>query len=206
MLNLASMNVSKPSKAVALKLVKSLHTGSLDTYDTEVALGQLYQFFIPATPAKPKTDTQWVCKALAKKDVRYFLNYLFVEDGHMVATDGHRLHTTRTDLPNGSYDKALGLIDPDVAGRFPDWKRVIPAHQTNAQLADMDKELIEIEGRFRYELKLDGKTLVTVDKKYFDDAMSMMDNPRVTYGQHFDSILLQEGDSRAVVMPVRVAS
>jgi len=50
---------------------------------------------------------RWVVKALSREESRYALNYLRVENGLVMATDGHRLHCW--DARNDGCEETLAL-------------------------------------------------------------------------------------------------
>ena len=88
--------------------------------------------------------------AAAKKDIRYYLNGLFVNNKHIVATDGARMHAYKHGqqwehgdiiIPIDKVELALKMktthikIEKDsingipfgtIDGKFPDYSRVIP--------------------------------------------------------------------------------
>ena len=92
-----------------------------------------------------------VALAMAKKDIRYYLNGLMINENHIVATDGHRMHIFyhgqqwehgETVIPREMIDLALKMKAVNVEitgktingipfnaldGRFPDYRRVIPS-------------------------------------------------------------------------------
>lgn len=118
--------VKKASKAQAFELIKSLKKGG---QLSEIELDSLVKYFAPAMPAKPKNAFQWVAKAAGKKDVREYLNYVYVtEEGEAQATDGHRVHRAFVDgYEPGYYCPKTGLktnYKPDYA-KFPDIDRVM---------------------------------------------------------------------------------
>lgn len=204
-MNLASIDTKKPTKTQALALLNELHTGDITPALRELHLAALYQWFIPPTPAKPKTAEQWVSKALATKDVRYYLTYLCSDKGSLVATDGHRLHVVHNmDYPDGAYNKAMDHIEPDTAGKFPDWRRVISDHERTHAFKDLTFTEVEKGGRFLTEIRHDDSLLVTVNTKHLKDALSFMDSPVIGFGTTNDSIVLTNNNCRAVIMPVRV--
>lgn len=213
MKNLASYDVKKPSKTNALNLINLLHTDSICDDDKGVILAQLYQYFIPATPAKPKTAEQWIAKAVPKKDIRYFLQYLYSDGSNLVGTDGHRMHYVENmDYDAGSYNIVMDKIDPMHAGKYPNWERVVPntSKSTPYGFNTLTLKTIELKGiknaknKWNYEIyNYRGDLLLTVNKSYLDDALSFMDNPTVYYTSKIDSILISDGRVKAVVMPVR---
>jgi hypothetical protein len=135
--------------------------GVLSEYD----MANLYSFFIPTTP-KNKNDFQWVHSAITTtKDTRYYLKYVYVIDGEMVATDGHRMHIAETDLENGFYDKAGVKVEVDAT--FPNYKRVIPKDGTPFSWVAEYCEVIENGGApLIYKLP----NGAGVNKKYWDAA------------------------------------
>lgn len=90
-----------------------------------IELDMLLNYFAPARSKNPKTPEEWVATACGKKDVRYYLNYLYVVDGVAYGTDGHRVHWCETEFEAGYYDPAMLLLT-ECDGRYPDVKRVIP--------------------------------------------------------------------------------
>lgn len=119
-------DVKKASKAQAFELIKNLKEGGqLSEHDID----SLIKYFAPSIPAKPKTAFQWVAKAAAKKDVRDYLNYVYVtEEGEAQATDGHRVHRAFVDgYEPGYYCPKTGLkIEGGPKnGKFPDIDRVM---------------------------------------------------------------------------------
>ena len=116
---------------------------------TEDQLATLYSFFMPALPAKPKTAQQWVQKAVAVKDVRYYLNNAHASSGFLRGTDGHRLHIAPiAGLFDGYYDKNGSKIDSD--DKYPDVQRVIPANdrgRVKVDLSDLTKFDTRISGK-----------------------------------------------------------
>jgi hypothetical protein len=92
----------------------------------------------PKTSSKKLNGFKWVALAVCKKEIRQYLNYVYVEDGVAIATDCHRIHATPTILEDGYYCPKSGM-KVDDQGKFPPWKRVIPSNTT---LEDI--EFIEI--------------------------------------------------------------
>ena len=77
----------------------------------KAGLASLYAYFMPSLPAKPKTSEQWVAMAMANKDVRYYLNYIYSDGNRIMATDGHRLHIVNKSVAQGFYDKQMNNIN-----------------------------------------------------------------------------------------------
>ena len=201
----------KVTKARAMEIIERLQA---TTGDVE-GLSELYSYFKPSAPSKPKTDQQWVSKAMGKNDVRNALNRLQVEDGQMVGCDGHRVHVCTTELPNGAYDNQFNLIDDAYAGKFPDWRRVIPSDRDRPGKISLESVVIkerhtQIEGYKGKIIKghfLDlmfGEVVVRFNGEYWNDATYMFTGKaEVRYSTNNDSILINEDGKRAVVMPIR---
>lgn len=202
----------KPTKKRAMSIVEKL---SFKLGDTD-ELAELYSYFKPATPSKPKSPSDWVFKAMAKNDVRIAITRAEVSDGVIVCTDGHRLHLCTTSLRNGAYDNQLNRIDEDVAGRFPDWKRVVPDNRNrpgaiNLREAKIIEHHTEIPGYKGGTIIGDfidvqfGDTVIRFNNKYWTDAITMFTGKAmVRYATDKDSILISEDDKKAVVMPIKV--
>lgn len=194
----------KPNKEKAFEnLCKMIEAGDL----TDDSLSVLYAYFLPSV-SKPKNKEQWVQLAVAKKDIRYYLNNAHVREERLTGTDGHRLHTCSTDLEDGFYDKAMNKIEVD--GVFPDMNRVIPkSSQRKMTLLGHTKVTavtLRRNGKVLHYLDVtfDRETTVRFQKKYWDDAVSVMsDNAGLYYGQPSESVLIFEDDMKAVLMPVR---
>lgn len=216
-LNLASVLISKkPSKAEGLEIVKSLEAigkvAGLNHAETQHALAQLYQFFMPVTPTKPKTAQDWVGKAMPKNHKRPALLsllpllYMYSNGSSFVATDGNRLHMVHNqNVPQGSYDRAMGLVDRSVCGEFPNWRRVIPDHHNHIGFKQLTLEERQFKKVNVYDIYYQGDLLVTVDSSFMRDALSFMDSPIVSFGDNRQAILLTDGDKQAVIMPVYLA-
>ena len=114
-----------------------------------IDLDLLINYFAPPVPKKPKTKEQWVALAVAKKDVRKYLNYLHVRDKKLWATDGSRMHWCDTDLADGFYcPKTLFLVD--LAYKYPDTYRVIPKKfETDTATLTKDDWTIELDNKVR---------------------------------------------------------
>lgn len=78
-------------------------------------LATIYRQLMTNIPAT-KSDTKWVSRAMAKGDSRPYLNYILINEKHMMASNGHRMHVipNRDNLPTGFYDKNLKKISDDV--------------------------------------------------------------------------------------------
>lgn len=96
--------------------------------DTELyGLDALLNYFAPAIPKKAKTSEQYVAKAINPKDIRLALCNLASINGRLYGCDGHKVHHTTTDLPDGQYDPKtmLPIENPD---QYPDVVRILQGH------------------------------------------------------------------------------
>ena len=119
---------NKTSKAekldAVLELIAAMRANDCLDYTALNNLAVLYKQYLPAIPAKPKTAFQWIYKAVAKMDVRHYLNTAYAENSRVIGCDGKRLHVAPSTLATGYYDKAGTEIKEDA--RYPDVNRVIP--------------------------------------------------------------------------------
>jgi len=209
------------NKALAFKAVCEIIKNLTEDQENELhgELARLYAAFQPTVPKKPKTMFDWVAKAMAKNDVRYYLNFVHVTEERMVGTDGHRLHIApNTDgLEPGFYDKnGTKLHNPDYA-RFPDVDRVMPTNLDSYGRKIVEAKLSEIgEGAFTsdkgvfnyYRFPLQDN-FVAFNKKYVHDMLSMEDPDAVLQWSIADAnqvvVVANLSDGRqACVMPMRV--
>ena len=123
----------KPKKDHLQQIVRDLYENDLTDSERLDSLALLYTHFMPAAPAKPKTLPQWIARAAGKKDVRYYLNYVYADHAaqRLVATDGHRLHLMP--LPGEGFDKAgfycpktLEYLNGVEFATYPAYERIIP--------------------------------------------------------------------------------
>jgi len=62
-------------------------------------------------------DLEWVLKAASTEETRYYLNGVYFDEGHVIATDGHRMHYFEHAIAWGD-DKKVGGILPKSACRI----------------------------------------------------------------------------------------
>jgi len=147
-----------------------------DTKDPEphvlMALSQLYTYFLPATPARPKTDFDFVAGAMAKHDVRFYLNYVYSDGTNLVAADGHVLRWTQPDnpLPKGYYDRAG--TKQDVDAQYSDWRAIIPESCDPVSPTVTERGHFTCGGEVIHYVGLDYN--IRVDALYYDSAIKAM--------------------------------
>ena len=167
------------------------------------SLAELYRYFMPLPGKTVKTAEDWCKKAVGKKDIRTYLNFLYSDGSRLIGCDGHRLHIIETtDYKAGYYDMALNPVEDK--GRYPNVDRVIPAQKgreirlstiTGGKIEVYDKgEAINVKGAW-------------VNRKYFNEAIAGFDPEKLIryYNEgELKPIKLQQGERLAVVMPMRV--
>ena len=204
---LAFSTVRKPTKKRVMEIIETMADGVVD-HDELKVLAELYSYFKPPVPATPKTPADWVCKAMAKNDVRFYLNRLEVSDGKLVATDGSRLHICDTTLADGAYDTQFNTLDD--AGKFPDLKRVITRHKqlTSFENVKVIQHLTSTPGKERaikgnfVDVEIND-VVIRFGSKYWNDAISIFDGSAfVYYATKNDGILIEQNGNQAVLMPV----
>ena len=187
-----------PSKAGAQDIIRDLAEQHPDSVRE---LARLYAYFMPPKPKKPKTPFQWVAMAAGVKDIRYYLNCVYVTAEHLTATDGHRLHRApNTDnLAPGYYHPTTGdLVHPPEYSAYPDTAKVIPAPGKSVPFELTDAA----PGESR-----DGRPCYTVsgaamNARYLQDAMTFMPAAQIQITASDKAVRLDDGDLLAVIMPL----
>ena len=178
------------------------------------ALVNLYCYF-SAEPAAKKVRTafEWVRKAQAIEDVRYYLNGVYVDDDYITATDGHRLHRVNNNgLGSGYYDSnAVKYASADDV-RFPNVEQLfkpvgdvwVDVSFEYSKLPVTDK--INSKGKINKRVRIGGHHY---QKRYIDDMLSFYPHDQVTIkidkdGKLWFSWTLEDGrEAEALVMPIR---
>ena len=175
--------------------------GQLD----DIGMAKLYRHFMPTLPAKPKNDFQWVAQAMAVKDVRYYLNFVYSDGKRLMATDGHRAHIIKDDVSYepGFYDKNGTFIHGPEFAKFPDIDRIIPktdklVYFNNLEIsADLDNSSVKEYTQF-YEWDD-----LRVCSKYLKQACQYFDDTLIKYKDKNTSVLIEDQYKMAIVMPMR---
>lgn len=181
---------------------------NIDDDKQSLALANLYSYFLPSSPKKPKTGAEWVYLAKGKKDMRAYLNYVWQQqNGDLVATDGHRMHL----LSGGHYDASTAIDTAgapiDGLGRFPDYSRIIPRKEDASAVTTLKNILaapnaeISTDKHKRTTIEHNGTSLY-VDSGYWSDAVSFMPDDAEVY-MFNDNLLIQHDNKLAVIMCVR---
>lgn len=188
-----------PSKSIAQVIIRDLAEQHPDSLRD---LARLYAYFMPPKPKKPKTTLQWVALAAGVKDIRYYLNYVYVTAEHLTATDGHRLHRApNTDnLAPGYYHPITGdFAHPPEYSEYPDTAKVIPAPGESVPFELADAEPGEDAlGAPCYTVRG-----AAMNARYLRDAMTFMPAAQIQITASDKAVRLDDGDLLAVIMPLR---
>jgi hypothetical protein len=96
---------------------------------------------------KDMEGLKWCLKARSKDTTRPIINHILIDDGLVVATDGHRVHLyllSELDLASGEYEiitvniKQIILRKLDETS-FPDYMRVMPPVNFETSIHCKDK-------------------------------------------------------------------
>lgn len=198
-----SADAKRATKKIAYEMAIKLKQGEVLS-DKE--LDSLLLYFAPSAPKVAKTAIEWVAKAVATNDIRYYLNFIRVQDGFAYGTDGHRIHRAVSDLPTGFYcPKTLALVD-DVGGAYPRVAEVMTrlkdADNTRATLGELTKGVSAKKPYLLHE-GLD----VAISANYITSALNSSDDSSVIEYEPYNSGYRIHGSNEHgvfVVMPMRV--
>lgn len=204
---LSSRIARKPSKQLAQELIRELYRNpSLEDADRE-RLAALYCHFTPPQPKVAKTDWQWVALAMGKKDIRFYLNYVHVDERRIVATDGHRLHTipNTENLAPGFYLANGDRVEDPSFAKYPDIDRAIPRGdsrtETRVTLTSLEVRQVS-RGVYCYVIPLEQGS-AGLDKRYLDAVVNGAKEATLLLGGSNDAVRIDYGARTAVIMPVR---
>lgn len=197
----------------AFKLIDALISEDVE-FDDDM-LVKLYRHFLPGLPKVTKSVFEWVAQAVSKEETRYYLNFVYVENGKMAATDGHRLHVAPAgDLEPGFYDRAGNRVELDAT--FPDINRVIPVHHSKSGVHDIHtwerkgakvSNYVDSDGKARSSYQMPNGAWV--QKRYLDQIIQgersfTFQSTRDTQKTFGDPIRADLSDDRIVIlMPIR---
>lgn len=198
-----SADAKRATKKIAYEMAIKLKQGEVLS-DKE--LDSLLLYFAPSAPKVAKTAIEWVAKAVATNDIRYYLNFIRVQDGFAYGTDGHRIHRAVSDLPTGFYcPKTLALVN-DVGGTYPRVAEVMTrlkdADNTRATLGELTKGVSAKKPYLLHE-GLD----VAISANYITSALNSSDDSSVIEYEPYNSGYRIHGSNEHgvfVVMPMRV--
>ena len=217
----SSTFLATKSKEETFKSLLKIIEKNPDIIDDNLGdFAQLYHYFTPSIPKKPKNVFNWISLAKGKNDVRFYLNYVYCDLENIVASDGHRLHLSNNslNLDPGYYNEAMHSVEVD--GKFPDYNRLIPDVSKNhikTSISDLTQDLDNDTKTKTHIMVFDnGEIKVCLNKKYFDDAVAFLDmdvfvssgdNPVVFKSKEKSSLekFTEDGDNNliAIIMPLR---
>jgi len=205
-------NRGKLSKARFWSVVREIIAGSRTDSAYELdQLADLYNFFKPVPGKQPKSAVEWVAQAMAKNDVRGYLNNICSDGKRIIGCDGHRAHIfTTPKYKPGYYDSQMNLIADDIAS-YPNIDRVIPKGKGKRfkKTALLSGEIRMIESRGK-PVEAIGLLHGFANHLYVRDALSFFNeqpnHDPITAFQSDErgAIRYNQGMLEAVVMPVRV--
>ena len=109
--------------------------------------------------------------AVAKKDAREYLKYVFSDGKRIMASDGHRVHYGFSELEKGYYcpKTKLKIEDDAFLGKFPDIDKVL-ATKSSSHLT-FDKDFLSIIKRTEKINVYKISDSVGVNCSYLQDAL-----------------------------------
>ena len=119
--------IRKESKSNIFGYVQALTRGEeLDNYQ----LSEMLRYFAPKIPAKPKNIFDWCRQAVAKKDVRCYLNAVYVDSGIVHGCNGHIILRGVSSQYDDGYYCPKTKEKMESQGRYPDVDRIFPDRKT----------------------------------------------------------------------------
>lgn len=197
-----SSHAKKANKKSAYAMAEQLKLGETLTPEQ---VDSLLLYFAPSIPKKAATAMQWVAKAVAIKDVRYYLTYIRVQDGFAYGTDGNRIHKAAVELPEGWYcPKTLVRLE-GVDAKYPEIERLLTRTNNKIYNQSLDTMVKGISNKIPYLLteKLD----VGVDALFIADAVNGLNEKVILEFEQYNSSYRVRGTSdfgEWLVMPMRV--
>ena len=158
---------------------------------------------------KPKEELldcmRFVIRAKSKDSTRYALNFVKIEKGRFVATDGRRLHIADIEhgFEPGMYKviscKKTGvvLLTADDPGIFPKYEDIIPDHKTSFKVGS-HFGVVPASCSVAFGL---AKQDIMVNPDYLADAADG-ESWQVYCGDPDRAVLLVSDNKKAVLMPV----
>jgi hypothetical protein len=209
LINAALALPKRPNKELAMEYLREIYE---DHPDKVFQLAALYNYFMPASPAKAKTDFRWVARSVGDNDARSGMNYVWVEGGVMVACNGHTLHQAPSTLAPGYYHPKTGEpCNCDYV--YPAPPRVVPQTPSNGyadftlRLADTTTEEVHNKhGVLHQHLCVPTDYgIQRFERKHILAALNGRTESRAYITTNADSpgIVIMDGDRLAIVMGAR---
>lgn len=193
----AATVVKKANKKAAFDILLSI----IDSEErpSDIDLAALYSFFLPPV-TKIKTPFDWLVKARANKDVRYYLNYVFSDGKRSMATNGHTLHVIDSERVEGFYNDAGQRVDNGDMGKFPDIDRVIPENDGTRTVLNVSELKLTVSVKTTCYIMPDGYGM---NKTYLDNAIGLSNDYEITY-KDSRCLINHKAGGLAVVMGIRL--
>lgn len=151
-----------------------------------------------------KSDLNWLVLAMAVKDKRKYINYIYSDGLRLVATDGNRMHILKdANIESGFYNKNMTLKHADDwsgAIRYPNISRIIPKDnhkEINFNVLKLDTQMYPSVETEVYNF--DG---LKINARYLQEAISYFDEKIIQYKNKTSAILIEDNNKLAVVMPI----
>jgi|WetSurMetagenome_2_1015567.scaffolds.fasta_scaffold34237_6 hypothetical protein len=165
-------------------------------------------------------DVKFVAKAVSKDDTRKVLTYVCSNGKRLLACDGFRVHAVKMEFPKGYYKVIVNngskIILDDATKEFeenhpkyPDIKAIWPRKAKTILneiycSSSKDKDFFVTAKLLR---AMDEKQ--TINTIFLDDICSSMDHfvvkqEKETEFSSSHPLLFQNGNKRAIVMPIRM--
>lgn len=225
----------KPTRKEAAAFLKAEALRAFNEGDESLMhdLAYLYHYFAPKASPKAllkraSTDPwSWVQTAVAKKDVRLYLNHMYVcsdtknyTGKALCGCDGHRLHIVHyaDNLPDvddcGLYmpNERKPVPDPENIGTYPKVKELLPK-ELLPKRSDLLAEctLGELKTEYAKELidetvavyAIVGEHRVPVNREYLEQALAGFNDSAVV-GLIDNRVFITSDDKTALIMGVRL--
>lgn len=178
-----SSHATKPSRAKAYELICFMKEGVALHEDQ---IDSLLLYFAPAGPAKPKTPLDWLAKACSD-DVRDHAvkRFIHVKGGRALASDGHRVHEAKVDLPDGVYcPRTFAAVEEknwfDSVARVAHWPDdLVPFNFSDLRQGVWKSDRKAGKPLTYYRVPAD----VAVDGNYLQQAISQGEPETVYFGK-----------------------
>ncbi len=157
---------------------------------------------------KDMDGLKWCFKARSKDTTRPIINHILIDEGLVVATDGHRVHLfllTELDLASGEYEivtvntKQIILRKLDETS-FPEYMRVMPPVNFETAIHCKDKHTPlyhAVYNQFANDIR-------TYDTDLLSDAFMDHSEVSICSGDGLAPLVLYDNDCRAaIVMPLK---
>jgi len=177
---------------VLLDMIRDKNTVAPDGH-----LADLYNYFIPSLPKKPKTPVGWVALAAANnRHHRVALSYICSNGKYIAATDGERLHMHLTDkYSDGLYDHMMSPIGPSLS--YPDVDRLLFT-KNEVECSTDGLEIITLNNvGFAYKIGEWGYR-----KEHLDCALSVMTDHTAIID--YNRLIIRDKHHVAIIMGTRI--